>query len=341
MFKNRLMALCLTVVLCCSMLIGCNSSSNESSNEKVKVLTYAHAVSEDSNSHRMGLKFKEEVQRLSEGKMDIKVLANFAGEREMLESVQRGDLDFTFTSAAPVVNFEPRFAVFDVPFLFESKDNLNDTIKSVFNVFDQPEIKEILGYLEENSIKGLGFWGKGFRVLATNKEINTLEDLKGIKLRTMENKNHIATWKALGANPTPMSFSEVYTAIEQGTIEGQEQPFDILDSYKFYEVLDYATSVNMIFDTCVFMMSTSVYEGLTAEEQKIIDEAAEIAIEFARQDALENVNKNIANMEDHGMIVNDLSEEERARAIESTKEIEKSIRKEIGDEIVDRFKNLQ
>ena len=103
----------------------------------------------------------------------------------------------------------------------------------------------------------------------------------------MESSNHIEAWKALGANPTPMAFNDVYTSLEQGTIEGQEQPFDVLASNKFYEIQGYATSVNMIIDACVFMSCKEFYDGLSDEQRAIIDEASAVAIEFARQDALD------------------------------------------------------
>ena len=337
--KKKWMAVGLVLILALSMFAAGCSSQEGGGGEKTVSLQYAHPVSEDSNTHRLGLKFKEEVQRLSDGTITIQLLSNFGSERELLESMQRGDVAFTLTSAAPVVNFEPRMSVFDVPFLFQSKETPQETMKSVFQAFDTPEVKETLTYLEESNIRGLGYLGLGFRVLATDKEIKTRDDLKGIKLRTMENKNHIAAWKALGANPTPMAFNEVYTALEQGTIDGQEQPFDILDSNHFYEVQDYATTIDMIYNTTLFMMSKSVYDGLAPEQQEMIDEAAQLAIEYARKDAIESVAANAKSLEDHGMTVNSLTEADKERAKELVKPVEDSIRAEIGDEIVDVFHN--
>lgn len=149
---------------------------------------------------------------------------NFSNETSLIESLQAGDVAFTLTSAAPTVAFQPKMAVFDVPFLFKSSDTPQETMTNVFKVFDTDEVKGTLDYLSDVGVKGLGYLELGFRVMATKTEVKTLQDMSGLKIRTMENANHIDAWKALGANPTPMAYSEVFTAIEQGTIDGQEQP---------------------------------------------------------------------------------------------------------------------
>lgn len=339
--KKVLSLILIMVLMVGSLMVGCTakdeSTATDSSSKKPVVLQFAHPVSEDSNTHRLGLKFKEELESISEGEITVQVLPNFAGERELLESLQRGDVGLTLTSAAPLVNFEPRMAVFDVPFLFKSKETPQATMESVFKVFDTPEVKSTLQYLEENNLKGLGYLGLGFRVLATNKVVATTDDLSGLKIRTMENKNHIAAWKALGANPTPMAFTEVFTALEQGTIDGQEQPFDILNSHKFYEVLSVNTNVDMIFNTTVLSMSKPIFDSLTKEQQDMVIKAADNAVAYARQDAIEGVSTNIQSLLDNGMVINDISPEEKAVFLEKVQSVVKDIRAEIGDEIVDIF----
>lgn len=342
---KKLLSVLLMVCMLFTMVVatGCGNDASEgdadgAGGETIK-LQYAHPVSEDSNTHRLGLKFKEEVERLSNGTIEIQVIPNFSNETALIESLQAGDVAFTLTSAAPTVNFQPKMAVFDVPFLFKSCDTPEETMENVYKVFDTDAVKETLGYLEEAKIKGLGYLGLGFRVMVTNKEINTLSDMSGLKIRTMENANHIAAWKALGANPTPMAYSEVFTAIEQNTIDGQEQPFDIIASGKYYEILDYATTLDMIFNTTIFMMSQPVYDGLTAEQQAVIDEAAQNAIAWAREDAIADVSKNMQILLDNGMQIKGLSDEDKAKAIEATAAVEADIRAAIGDEIVDVFKD--
>ena len=332
------------LIMLLSVLTSMTSCGEKSGGDNSDVLKmkYAHTNSTDSNSHRMALKFAEEVKKLSDGKMEVQILPQYSGERDLIESVQRGDIEFTYTSAAPLVSFVPEMAVFDVPFLFKSKDNIQDTIKNAFLVFDNQDVKDgTLGKMDSANIKGLGFWSKGFRVLATNKPIAKVEDLKGIKLRTMENSNHIDAWKALGANPTPMAFNEVYTSLEQKTIDAQEQPFDVLASNKFYEVETNATSINMIADVCVFMGSKQFYESLNDEQRKIIEEASKNAIEFARNDALNGVNNDIKKLEEGGMKVSEFPASEREKARALAKNVEENIRKQVGDSLVDIFYNVQ
>ena len=323
----------------CMVAALCACGSTGKTNTDTVTLKFAHPVSEDSNTHRLALKMKEEVEALSNGTIQVQVISNFSNESSLIESLQAGDVAFTLTSAAPTVAFQPKMAVFDVPFLFKSCDTPQETMTNVFKVFDTDEVKGTLDYLSDAKIKGLGYLGLGFRVMATKAEVKTLADMAGLKIRTMENANHIAAWKALGANPTPMAYSEVFTAIEQNTIDGQEQPFDILASGKYYEILNYATTLDMIFNTTVFMMSQSIYDGLSAEQQAIIDKASASAIAWAREDAIEDVGNNINILTDNGMVVNSLTDEDKAEAIERTKGVEESIRASIGDEIVDIFQN--
>ena len=339
---KKITTIILTLVLLSLTLVGCGGKQDPSGEGDELSLKFAHTNSVESNSHRMAVKFAETVETLSEGKITIQVLPQYSGERDLIESAQRGDIDFTYTSAAPLVSFVPEMAVFDVPFLFSSKEDIFATIKNAFTVFDNEDvIASTLGKMDKSNIKGFGYWSKGFRVLATGKPIETLADLEGLKLRTMENSNHIAAWKALGANPAPLAFNEVYTSLEQGTIEAQEQPFDVLSSNKFYEVQTHATSINMIADVCVFMGSLDLYSGLTDEQRAIIDEAAATAIAFAREDSLAAVNKDIETLENGGMTVSDFTTEERAEAIKLAKPVETQIRSEIGDEIVDLFYSVQ
>ncbi|MCI8609940.1 MAG: TRAP transporter substrate-binding protein [Firmicutes bacterium] len=334
-FLSLILVICMVTSV--TILTGCSNDADSGKSDKI-VLQYAHPVAEDSNTHRLGLKFKEEVERLSDGAIEIQVIPNYSNETALIESLQAGDIAFTLTSAAPTVNFQPKMAVFDVPFLFKSCATPEETMENVYKVFDTEAVKSTLSYLEEANIKGLGYLGLGFRVMVTKKEIGSLADMKGLKIRTMENANHIAAWKALGANPTPMAYSEVFTAIEQNTIDGQEQPFDIIASGKYYEILDYATTLDMIFNTTIFMMSQPIYKDLTAEQQAIIDEAAQLAIEWAKKDAISDVANNMKILTDNNMKIEGLSDAEKAKAVELTADVEKDIRASIGDEIVDVFK---
>ena len=185
-------------------------------------------------------KFADEVARLSEGKMKIQVYPNsvIGGDRELLESCKDGDIPFVVQNTAPQVPFMDDIAVFDMPMLF-------DSIQAVRRIVDHPAfLCRISKVYLRAGYELLGYADQGFRVMTSNKRIEHLVDFRGQKIRTMENPNHLAFWKALGAAPTPMTFSEVYIGLQQGTIDAQENPYEVIVSNKLYEQQRYVIETN-------------------------------------------------------------------------------------------------
>ena len=167
--------------------------------------------------------------------MKIEVYPNstLGGDRELLESCASGDIPFVVQNTAPQVAFMPEISIFDLPCAF-------DDIQSARAAVDDPYFYSMI---EDVYIKSgyrvLGFADQGFRVMSTNREIDNMIDFKGLKIRTMENPNHIRFWKALSANPTPMSFNEVYVGLQQGTIDAQENPYEVIASGRLHEQQKY------------------------------------------------------------------------------------------------------
>ena len=214
-------------------------------------------------------KFAEEVDRLSGGSMKISVYPNsvLGGDRELLESCKDGDIPFVVQNTAPQVTFMKDTAVFDMPALFETIDEVREHV-------DNPEFMELMQQVyRDGGYELLGYADQGFRVMTTNKKVENLSDFKGQKIRTMENSYHMAYWKALGASPTPMTFSEVYIGLQQGTIDAQENPYEVIVSNKLYEQQDYVVETNHLPHLISLIVSEEFFDSLTDEQQQIIKEA--------------------------------------------------------------------
>ncbi len=197
-------------------------------------------------------------------KIDTYPATQLGNERDMIEGLQLGTVDFVVTSTGPVGGFVPKMFVVDLPFLFRDREH-------AYQVLDGPIGKGLLDALSGKEIKGLAFWENGFRHITNNiRPIEKPEDLKGIKIRTMENKIHLAAFRAFGASPTPMAWGEVYTALQQGTIDGQENPIAIVYTSKLLEVQKYLALTGHFYSPALLLMSIKAYNSIPEDIRKII-----------------------------------------------------------------------
>ena len=173
--------------------------------------------------------------------------------------------------------------------------------------------------------------------MTTNKKVESLADFKGQKIRTMENSYHMAYWKALGASPTPMTFSEVYIGLQQGTIDAQENPYEVIVSNKLYEQQDYVVETNHLPHLISLIVSDEFFEGLTGEQQEIIREAAETAKEYAREQSDERIASRIQTIEESGTQIISLSDEMYEQIRELCKPVYESIEKNVSEDLVDAY----
>ena len=212
----------------------------------------------------------EEIKQRTGGKVEIKLhpAGALGGDREAIEGVQIGTVDMTISSTSIFANFVPDVQVFDIPFLFRDFDHAQ-------GVLDGPVGKEILAKFDARGFKGLGLGGIGFRQLTNSKRVvSGVEDVKGLKIRTQENPIHLQVWRALGALPTPMALPEVFTALQQGVVDGQENPIGAIINNKFGQVQKFLTLSNHAFTPVALVMSPKAYATLTDDEKKIFNEAA-------------------------------------------------------------------
>lgn len=328
--ENRNIKLCIsllmTAVLAAAItLTGCSSDSGE----QRYAYPLATASPEDTVTQIYAEKFAEEVSELSDGRIKIQVYANstLGGDRELLESCKDGDIPFVVQNTAPQVTFMPDLAVFDVPCAFE---NLDDCRK----VLDDKSFSSLIGSVyEEGGYHLLGIADQGFRVMSTNKAVHSISDFKGQKIRTMENPYHLAFWKSIGANPTPMSFSEVYIGLQQHTIDAQENPYEVIVSNRLYEQQDYVVETNHLPHLITLIMNDDFYKEMPAEDQQIMQEAAAIATEYARQASDDRIADRVSTIEASGTEILKIDEETYNSLVEASRSVRESIEENVDPAI--------
>ena len=328
MIKTHLFSVgMILVAISAFALTGCKSSGEESVQRYAWPL--ATASPEDTVTQIYSEKFAEEVFRLSNGEMKIQVYANstLGGDRDLLETCADGDIPFVVQNTAPQVTFMPNLAVFDLPCVFDTIDDCRETI-------DNPEFYSLISDIyTEGGYHLLGMADQGFRVMSTNKAISDFSDFKGQKIRTMENSYHLAFWKSINANPTPMSFSEVYIGLQQHTIDAQENPYEVIVSNRLYEQQDYVVETNHLPHLISLMVNDEFFQNLSKEEQEIITEAAKIATIYARKQSDERIADRMDTIEESGTKILTLSDEVRNEVRESSQKIYDSIKENISEDI--------
>ena len=275
-------------------------------------------------------KFAEEVARLSDGQMKIQVYPNsvVGGDRELLESCKDGDIPFVVQNTAPQVTFMPDIAVFDMPMLFDSIAHVRRTVD------DAAFLQRISTVYKQAGYELLGFADQGFRVMTTNKRVQTLDGFKGQKIRTMENPYHLQFWKQLGTNPTPMTFSEVYIGLQQGTIDAQENPYEVIVSNKLYEQQHYVVETNHLPHLISLIVSEKFMSRLSDSQKQIIRQAAAIAKDYARQQSDDRIASRIRMIEGSGTTIISLSPEMKQEMRRLSEPVYQHIRQQVDAELI-------
>ncbi|MGO2240225.1 MAG: TRAP transporter substrate-binding protein, partial [Halomonas sp.] len=250
------------------------------------------------------------VEERTDGKVDIEIYPNatLGDERTLLEGMQIGTVDMGVITNGPVANFVEEMAVFELPFLFPSPD-------AAYEVLDGPIGQELLDKLSDVNLKGLAYAERGFRNL-TNSEraVNTPEDLDGLRMRVMENPVYTDTFRELGANAIPMAWTEALTAMQQGTIDGQENPVNVIHSFKLDETQHYMTLSRHTYAPAIFVMGMPVWNQLPEPVQVVLKESAQEAAEYERQVNAEMEAEQLAALREAGMEINETPDIEAFQA---------------------------
>lgn len=312
---------------------GCGKKSAEDEEQRY-AWPLATCSTEDTITHVFASNFADQVGKLSDGKMKIQVYpqSTLGGDRELMESCKDGDIPFVVQSPAPQVSFMPELCIFDSPCMF---DDIEDARAAVNGEEFQQSIK---GIYQGAGYELLGFADQGFRVMTTNiGYTGDMSFFKGQKIRTMENTYHIQFWKAVKANPTPMTFSEVYIGLQQGTIDAQENAYTLIESAKLYEQQKYIVETNAVPDYITLIASDEFMKERTPEEQKIIRKAAEIAQQMACDAADEGREKCKKMLEDDGMKIQTLNEKTWKDMQKASEPVYENIKKKTGDRLFEVY----
>ena len=298
----------------------------------VKIRFAGNLPPENSNSRAMEV-FKQEVERLSKGSIAVDTFPGMqlGGAKDNLDQVKTGTLQAAYLSTAFMTGFVAKLGVFNLPFIFKDRE-------TAFQVLDGPIGKEIEREMEKTGFKNLGFWENGWRHMTSSRRpITTPEDLSGLKIRLQNNSVHLRTFKLLGANPVPMDIKEVYSAMQQGVIDGHENPFCNTLNLKFYEVQKHLSVSGHFYDLMGAIMNKRFYDSLPRDKQEAIDRAARVATEFQRKQAAEDDLKCLETLKQRGMQVNTMSPAALAKFREMTLPVYKEFEKELTKDLIDRF----
>lgn len=279
-------------------------------------------------------RLETEIEQHSNGRIDVVDQGGGAlgGDRETMEGAIFGDIQFAPMSSSAAVQFVPELAVFDIPYVMPAD---KDARYALLN--EGPLADAISAAMEAKGLKFMGIMDGGFRNLTTkDTEVHSPADIAaaGLRVRVQENPIHIAIWRDLGASPTPIAFTELYGALQQGVVDAQENPYGHILSQRFYEVQKYLINTNHILLANVNAVSLEWYDGLPADLQQAVDESFDIATRFQWDVQAELQDSQRAELETH-MTVIDLSPEELAQFQEQTTGVVDMVRERAGNEIVD------
>ena len=313
-----------------TMMVG----NTEAAPIKMKL---AYVVPETQSTHIAAVKyFKPYVEKHSKGKIVVELYPNgqLGGDRQAIEAVGLGTIHMTIPAVAVLSGFEPRFQVFDLPFLFNSK-------KEVYKALDGALGNKLNTLLPPLGLKNLAYAENGFRMVTNNKgPITKPADLSGLKIRTMENPIHMATFRALGANPTPMSFGELYTALQQKTVDAQENPIPLIYTSKFYEVQKYCSLTGHVYAATVLLVNDAWFNGLPKDLQKVLQDASILYRTEQRKISDQQDKDMVAALKKSGMKVNELTPEQKSAFAKATMPVYAEFAKSVkgGQELIDLAK---
>lgn len=303
------------------------------------VALQAHAATEVNLGHTLSSSshysvgadaFKETLEELSDGAYTVNEhpSGSLGGEREMIEGLQIGTVDFVITSTGPLGNFVPETYVLDLPFLFEDYEEARCVLDSDLG-------DELLAKMGDHDLVGLAWSENGFRHMTNSqREIASPEDAEGLRVRTMENSVHQEAFRQMGARPTPMAFPELFTALQQGTVDGQENPITVIVATNFWEVQDYLSLTGHVYSPAVVLGSPIFMDGLSEEERGWFEQAAQASAEATREEVSRLEREGVELLEEKGMTVKtDIDVAPFQEAVKPAYEIFTS---EYGDEMLER-----
>ncbi|MEI7445121.1 MAG: TRAP transporter substrate-binding protein [Burkholderiales bacterium] len=276
--------------------------------------------------------FKEEVEKATGGKLavDLFPAMQLGGAQENVQAVRTGSIQICWIGMAFLSRTVPELEALSLPFLFTSREQ-------AFRVADGPIGKEIDRKMADKGLTLLGFMELGARHVTNSKRpIRSLEDFKGLKIRLQPNETHLATFRALGANAVAMDVKELYPAMQQGVIDGQENPFAIIGANRYFEVQKYISNTGHFFDFITIVAHRKTFEALPAAQQKAIRDGIDAAVRYQRERAKLQEADSIAEIRKRGMVYDEVTPKFVADMRTATAGIVDDVKKRVGDDLVKR-----
>jgi len=322
----------ISVLLTIIVLVILVSSVYGIAAQKTYTIKVSNVVSEAQSSYIASNEvFKPYVEEKSGGRIKVELYPNaqLGGDRQCYESVQLGTIEMHIGATAVLSGFVPEVLVFGLPYLFKSKE-------VAYKALDG-ELGEIINNkLLTLGLKNLGYMENGYRHITNNRgPICEPNDLKGLKIRTMENPVHMAIFKALGANPTPISFGELYTALQQGTVDAQENPIPLVYTSKFYEVQKYYTLDGHVYASASMVINKDFFNSLPKDLQEIVATGAKKAKDFQRDLADKQDEDMLKLLKGKGMIINELTPEQKQKFVDATLSVYDKFKDAIGEDLIE------
>ncbi|MEK4029094.1 DctP family TRAP transporter solute-binding subunit [Pseudobacillus sp. FSL P4-0506] len=317
------------------ILSGCSHATTKGKAEAEYVLRLGHLQTETHPYQKGALKFKELVEKRSNGKVRIDIFpsSQLGNGRDQIEGAQIGSIHFHIGSVAPVTNFAPKFNLLNLPYLFESREH-------AFRVLDGDIGQEIASGLESKGLLNLGYMENGWRHLTNNKKpIKTSDDASGLKLRVQESPPYISFVKALGSAPVPIPFGELYTALEQKVVDGQENPLAQIYLNKLHEVQKYLTLTAHNYDAAIFLMSKTTFDTLPSDLQKVIKKSAKEAIQYERKLAVQEEKKLLERLRESDIQIEEAPD--LASFKRTAEPVYKEFEESIGKDLIQEVENLK
>ena len=279
--------------------------------------------------------FAKEVEKRTAGRYKVQTFysGSLGGERESIEAVQLGTQALAFSSSGPVPNFVPETKILDIPFLFRDKAHARA-------VLDGPIGQELLAKFDAKGFKALAWGENGMRHMTNSKRsINGPEDVKGLKMRTMENPVHVAAYKGLGIVTTPMAFPEVFTALQQGTVDGQENPLSVIMASKFDQVQKYLTLTGHVYSPGIFLMNKEAFDKLSAADKQAFLDAAKEGVKANRARVDEDDAKGVTELRSKGMTV--VENVDKSKFVAMLAPVNAEFEKQFGKANIERIRNYK
>ncbi|MDP2678493.1 MAG: TRAP transporter substrate-binding protein [Rhodoferax sp.] len=318
-----------TLIAAASVAVLSASFAAAAQDIKPRLIRFGYGLNEQSNQGRAAKVFADEVAKLSGGKMKVRAIgaAALGPDNQMQQALIGGAQEMMVGSTATLVGITKEMALWDTPFLISN-------VKEADILLDGPIGDKVRNKLQEKGLVGLAYWENGFRNLTNSKRaITKMEDMQGIKLRVMQNNVFLSTFQTLGANAIPLAFSELFSALETKTVDGQENPFNTILSSKFYEVQKYMTVTNHVYSPWIVTVSKKYWDQLSKDEQKVLSDAAKTSRDFERKDTRAEAAKAMADLKAKGMEINEMSPAESDRMRDKLTKVYAGIGADIGMEL--------